>query len=123
MVLIEKHMTRPLADKKFLRRQLSKLGWEAFEQLLILQRSDRNSKGVEEPGEDYAEIYRLLEQIRQENACLSLKDLAVNGRDLMELGIRGKALGQMLNQLLEQVLDENLPNEREALRAFAKENV
>ena len=121
VLLIEKHMTRPIADKKFLRRQLSKLGWEAFEELLRLQQADMDSKGVEEPGADYSEIYRLLEEIREENACLTLKDLAVNGRDLMALGLKGRAVGQALNALLEQVLEETLPNEREALLRFAEE--
>ena len=119
VLLIDKHMTRPLADKKFLRRQLSKLGWEAFEQLLQLQQADMDSKGVDEPGADYKLIYALLLEIREEDSCLTLKDLAVNGRDLMALGISGKALGETLNLLLEQVLDEVLPNEKEALLAFA----
>jgi len=118
VLLIDKHMTRPLADKKFLRRQLSKLGWESFEQLLQLQKADMSSKGTDEPGEDYGEIYRLLEEIRAENACLSLKELAVNGRDLMALGLKGREVGQMLNLLLEQVLDEKLPNHREELLRF-----
>ncbi|MBP3685164.1 MAG: HD domain-containing protein [Oscillospiraceae bacterium] len=118
VLLIDKHMTRPLADKKFLRRQLSKLGWEAFEQLLQLQKADMSSKGTDEPGEDYGEIYRLLEEIKAENACLSLKDLAVNGRDLMALGMKGREVGQMLNLLLEQVLDEKLPNQQEELLRF-----
>ena len=123
VLLIDQHMTRPLAQKKFLRRRLSKLGWEAYEQLLALQQADMASKGVEEPGPDYSEIYRLLEEIKAENACLSLKDLAVNGRDLMALGLKGKAVGQTLNALLEEVLEERLPNEKQALLAFAKENV
>ena len=121
VLLIEKHMTRPLADKKFLRRQLSAMSWEAFTQLLYLQHADMNSKGIDEPGENYLEIARLLREIKEENACLTLKDLAVNGRDLMALGIKGKALGQTLNALLEQVLDEKLPNEKEALLAFVKD--
>ena len=121
VLLIEKHMTRPLADKKFLRRQLSAMSWEAFTQLLYLQHADMNSKGIDEPGENYLEIARLLREIKEENACLMLKDLAVNGRDLMALGIKGKALGQTLNALLEQVLDEKLPNEKEALLAFVKD--
>lgn len=123
VLLIEKHMTRPLAEKKFLRRQLSALGWEAYEQLLLLQQADMASKGVEEPGEDYSEIYRLLEEIREENACLSLKDLAVNGRDLMSLGLMGKAVGRTLNALLEEVLEERLPNEKQALLAFVEETL
>ena len=122
VLLIERHMTRPLADTKFLRRQLSKLGWEAFEQLLILQQADMTSKGTDEPGEDYSEIYRLLEEIRAENACLTLKDLAVNGRDLMALGMKGREVGQMLERLLEEVLEDRLPNEKTALLAFAEEN-
>ena len=123
VLLIEKHMTRPLADKKFLRRQLSKLGWEAYGQLLQLQQADMSSKGTGEPGEDYSEIYRLLQELREEDACLSLKDLAVNGRDLMDLGIRGKAVGQLLSTLLDQVLEEKLPNEKEALLHFAQTHV
>ena len=120
VVLIERHMTRPLADKKFLRRQLSTLGWETFGQLLALQQADMASKGTEEPGEDYSEIYALLEEIRRENACLTLKDLAVNGRDLMALGLKGKAVGQMLSTLLEEVLEERLPNEKQALLGFVQ---
>lgn len=81
------------------------------------------SKGVEEPGEDYSEIYRLLEEIREENACLSLKGLAVNGRDLMSLGLMGKAVGRTLNALLEEVLEERLPNEKQALLAFVEETL
>ena len=48
-------------------------------------------------------------------ACFSLRDLAVNGGDLLALGLRGPAVGEALNALLEQVLDGTLPNEREAL--------
>ena len=121
VLLIEKHMTRPLADKKFLRRQISRLGWEAYEQLLALQCADMASKGIKEPGEDYSRIYSLLEQIRKENACLSLKDLELNGRDLMALGLQGRQVGQTLNALLEAVLDERVENEREALLAWIRQ--
>ena len=61
-----------------------------------------------------------LEEIRAEDACLTVKDLAVNGNDLLSLGYQGKAVGEMLNALLEQVLDEALPNERDALLEYAK---
>lgn len=123
VLLIEKHMLRPRADRKFLRRQLSQLGWEVFSQLLQLQYADMSSKGVDEPGEDYEEIARLLRQIREENPCLSVKDLALNGRDLMALGLNGKAVGQMLNDLLEEVLEERLSNHRQALLAFVEERL
>ena len=57
---------------------------------------------------------------RRESALESLKDLAVNGHDLMALGFSGKAIGEMLNRLLENVLDEELPNEREPLLEYAE---
>ena len=121
--LISQHMTRLEPDKKLLRRRLSRLGWETTEQLLCLQEADMGSKGTgESEGTDYFQkTWSLLEEIRQENACLKLSDLAVNGHDMMELGIRGKAIGETLNHLLEQVLDETIPNEREMLLKAAEE--
>ena len=122
VVLIEKHMTRLQPDKKLLRRQIGRLGWETVENLLYLQEADMGSKGTGKPEElaIFPQIRELLDQIKAENACLSLKDLAVNGHDLMEMGFTGRAIGQCLNTLLEQVIDERLPNEKAALLAFAK---
>ncbi len=122
VVLIEKHMTRLQPDKKLLRRQIGRLGWEMVENLLYLQEADMGSKGTGKPEElaIFPQIRELLDQIKAENACLSLKDLAVNGHDLMEMGFTGRAIGQCLNTLLEQVIDERLPNEKAALLAFAK---
>ena len=64
----------------------------------------------------------MLAQIREAGECVVLKDLCVNGKDLLALGIpAGKRLGEILNRLLDCVIDERLPNEREALLAAAKE--
>ena len=122
VLLIEKHMTRLVPEKKTLRRRLGQLGWETVEQLLCLQEADMGSKGVGEP-EEMAQFSRLracLEEIRAENACLTVKDLAVSGHDLIALGLQGRAIGQSLNALLEQVIDETLPNERDALLEAVK---
>ncbi len=122
VLLIGKHMTRIEPNKKSVRRWLSRLGWETIDALLELQQADMGSKGTgktEEMGQ-FSALRELLEEIKTENACLSLKDLAVNGSDLMALGFQGKAIGQCLNTLLEEVLEEQLPNERNALLAFAK---
>ena len=122
VLLIEKHMTRLQPDKKLLRRQLGRLGWETVEQLLTLQKADMGSKGTGKPEEMevFDRISQLLEEIRAEDSCLSLKDLAVKGNDLTALGFTGKSIGCTLNALLEQVLEENLPNDRETLLDFAQ---
>ena len=117
VLLIDKHMLRLTPDKKQLRRCLSRFGWETVQQLLWLQQADMGSKGTENPEEleVFPQIRSILKQLQAESACLTVKDLAVNGHDLMALGFTGKAIGQTLNALLEQVLEESLPNERSAL--------
>ena len=122
VTLISHHMTKLPEDKKLLRRWLGRMGEEALDQLLLLQEADMGSKGTGIPKEmgQFSRIRQLLTEIREENSCLSLKDLAVNGHDLMALGITGKSIGRTLNTLLEQVLDEQLPNERGALLTAAK---
>ena len=121
-LLVEHHMTKIEPTKKVVRRWLSRLGEEALLELLQLQQADSCQKGtcVSEGFTPFDQIYQLLEEIRQENACLSLKDLAVSGHDVMALGYTGKAIGQALNALLEQVLDEKIPNEKQALLDYLK---
>ena len=110
-------MTKLPPEKKVLRRWLGRHGEETIRKMLTLQEADMGSKGTgkTEKAAFFTQLYSLLDEILAENACLSLKDLALNGNDLMALGIRGKAIGQTLNALLELVMDEQLPNEKEAL--------
>ena len=118
--LIDKHMTKLEPEKKLLRRRLSQYGWEAVCGLLALQWADFTSKGVTGTAPDFRRIRDLLTEIREEDSCLSLKDLAVNGHHLMALGIQGKEIGQTLNRLLEAVMDETVPNETQALLNYTK---
>lgn len=123
VTLIRNHMA-PKTTKKAMKRLVSRLGFEDAEDLLRLQEADMGSKGT---GEAEAEnifpmLYGFLEELRKEDACLTVKNLAVNGNDLQTLGLTGKAIGEALQKLLDQVLDERLPNEREALLDFLKQS-
>ena len=122
VLLIEKHMTRLEPDKKKLRRWLSRMGWDTVRSILDLQKADMGSKGTgkTEDMEQFKELSVLLEEISREESCLTLRDLAVNGHDLMALGIQGPSLGNTLNLLLNQVLEEQLPNEKEMLLDFVR---
>jgi len=119
VLLIGKHMTLPEQSKKYLRRWLGKLGWEMMDQLLLLQQADTAATGTGHEAEfsRFAQVRTILEEIQAENACLSLKDLALNGHDLMALGYTGKTIGQALNYLLNLVLEEQCENTRESLIA------
>ena len=123
VLLIGQHMTRLEPERKLLRRRVSQYGLETVYQMLELQEADMGSKGVENSEELHAfrQVRELLNAMEAENACLTLKDLAVSGKDLIAMGYTpGKALGQTLQYLLEQVVDEQLPNDREALLEAAK---
>ena len=115
--LVERHMLDRTADRKQMRRRLSKWGADRTKKLLALLRSDSCSKGVITGDIPFDEIDALADELIAENNCPTLRDLAVNGHDLMELGISGKAIGHCLNILLARVLDEELPNEKSALLA------
>lgn len=116
-LLIENHYFTPVNEEKAIKKLLSKIGNEAFFQLLDVQRADANAKN------DFCldrlpilwEIEKNARGIISRGDCLSLKDLAVNGNDLMELGYEGKKIGETLKSLLVMVIDEKVANERDAL--------
>ena len=54
--------------------------------------------------------------------CWNLKQLAVGGRNMQQLGLRGKEVGAMLNRLLDQVVEGTLPNDADALLKWAEQN-
>ena len=91
---------------------LSLFGEEVVRQLLTVRRA----KGAA----DVPEVTGVLEEVLRDGVCFSIKDMAVNGRDLMALGAKGKAVGECLNHLLGLLLAEELPNERDALMAAAR---
>ena len=65
---------------------------------------------------DAGEIRRLREEIIRDGDCVSLKDLAVKGRDLLEAGVeRGPMVGKILDHLFDLVLLHPEKNDRELL--------
>ncbi len=117
VTLVQLHMTSLPPEKKVLRRQLHKLGAETLFSLLTLQEADMGSKHSSKENR-FSEVRSIIQEILEENACLSLKDLAVNGHDLMALGYCGPQIGVSLNKLLDAVLDERVENSRDALLSY-----
>ena len=120
--LIGLHMTRLEENERILKRRISRLGWENVELLLQLQEADMGSKGTgkDEVLDQFPRIRERLAQIRQQESCFTLKDLKVGGRDMLDLGLRGRDIGAMLERLLDGVLEEQFPNEREVLLEAAQ---
>ena len=77
----------------------------------------------EEKLEWIARVGELYQEILKDKECLSLKDLAVTGRDLIAEGMKpGPQMGAVLQELLEVVLDQPEMNEKEKLLAWWKEH-
>ena len=115
--LCDRHMVTLEPDRKLLRRRLSQYGEARTKMLLAIQRSDLIATGTRtaEEASYYNEVEAILNALLAEDQCFQIRDLAVNGNDLVSLGLKGKAIGQTLQHLLNLVIEEQIPNDREAL--------
>lgn len=111
--------------KKYVKRWLNKIGEEQFRRLLEVRKADilGQKPNFEQSRIDKVNnIEQILEEVLQEDECFSLKDLAVNGKDLMSVGYKaGKELGNTLNELLQLVIDGECLNEKEKLLEIAED--
>ena len=101
------------------RRAVFRIGEDYFPDYLKVRRADilaQNPQGAREKLKSLAEVERLYRQELEEQNCLSLKDLAVTGRDLIEAGMpAGPGLGSTLAGLLELVIENPECNTKEYL--------
>lgn len=124
MILLAHHDTPVPAEHKAVKRYLNRFGGEALMQLLQLFRADNLGQAPEYRDRlaQYDRLEMVLRQVLEEDACLSLKDLAVKGDDIITLGYQGKEIGKALNVLLEAVLDEAVENNQKALLDYLQKN-
>ena len=123
--LIRYHDDRPELSVRTVRRAISKIGISYIPELLEVRIADTLAQSEYKRQEklDYIEQYRKLYQdIISNKDAVSIKDLVINGKDLIALGCQqGQIVGSTLNQLLSDVLDEPEHNNRDYLLAKAKE--
>lgn len=120
--LVEWHDRNIPRTDRGLRRALRALGEEDLRRLILVKRAD-NLAQAPEYRDTQREIDRaeaILDKLVAADACFSLGQLTVNGRDLTALGLSGSEIGRTLNALLDKVVDGELPNERTALLEAAR---
>lgn len=117
--LVKWHDVAIAPEKKAVRRAASRMGKELFPLILEVKAADLAAQSDYQRTEKREWLERLrglYEEIEREGNCLTIKDLAVNGRDLIQAGITpGPQLGLALQQLLEIVLEDPEKNTREYL--------
>jgi len=110
---------------KPVRRMLSQMGAEYFDMFLDIRQADMKGQSdykLEERKAVLADIIRYHDQVIEEGNALSVKDLALNGKDLMELGVKpGPRMGEILSYLLDKVLEEPVLNDKKQLTEIVKD--
>ena len=101
------------------RRLISRIGEDVFPAMFEINRADLLAQSDYLRTEKLAKQERLealYREIQEKKECLSVKGLAVNGRDLIEHGLKpGKEIGEILQSMLEDVLEEPAHNQKEYL--------
>ena len=119
--LILWHDDNPELTEKSVRRAVSRIGTEQYPSLFAVKRADilGQSDYRREEKLHYVDGYeRLYREITEKQQCLAIRNLAVDGKDLIGIGMRpGKEIGEMLKQLLEIVLEEPEKNTKDQLMA------
>jgi tRNA nucleotidyltransferase (CCA-adding enzyme) len=122
MRLIRFHDLPLTSDRKTVKRLLNKHGVDAARQLIELHRADTLGLAAVYWSRlaELEQVDAVMDDILREEACFSLKDLAVNGNDLTAMGLRGREVGLALQKCLGAVMDDRVPNERDALLALVQ---
>lgn len=113
------HDERPPLTEKAVRRLISRCGEECFPDFFAVKRADilAQSRYRQKEKLSNIDVYeRYYREIMEKQVCLSIKDLAVNGSDLIAAGMNpGREIGEMLGRMLEDVIEQPEHNEKDYL--------
>ncbi|WP_339069449.1 CCA tRNA nucleotidyltransferase [Fusobacterium animalis] len=119
--IIKKHMVlyKDITDKKF-NELLSEMGYDNLWRLIehsIADNSSKNNEVVSTENDLHERLKRAVEKQMQ----VTVNDLAINGKDLIELGFNGKEIGEIKKELLDKYLSEEIQNNKEEMMEYVKE--
>ena len=124
--LVKWHDARPLPEMVSVRRAVNRIGEDIFPLYLEVQEADMLAQSTHRREEKKARLQgvrKCYEEILERKQCISLKSLAVTGRDLIAAGCKpGPGLGDILDEMLEHVLEYPEDNTKEKLMEFFKKN-
>ena len=118
--IIKKHMVlyKDITDKKF-NKLLSEMGYDNLWRLIehcIADNSSKNDEVVSTENDLHERLKRAVEKQMQ----VKVNDLAINGKDLIELGFTGKEIGEIKKELLDKYLSEEIQNNKEEMLEYVK---
>ena len=123
--LVKYHDREVKPEPKYVRRAILKIGEDIFPLLFPIKKADiaaQSDYKREEKNEKLEMVRLAYEEVISKNQCVSLKTLAITGRDLItEVGMEaGPELGKVLEKLLDEVIENPEYNQKETLLTLAK---
>ncbi|MBO5105768.1 MAG: HD domain-containing protein [Clostridia bacterium] len=122
LTLIKCHDMPIEPTKPAVKKVLNRLSPDIFFKLLDVKRADNLAQNLELTKDVLVtidNIEKIAKEIINSGECFSLKDLAIGGNDLINVGIpAGKELGKALDFLLDAVMNEKVENEKQALLGY-----
>ena len=122
LLLIHLHDRPVFPEERWVKRQLGRWGEEVFFQWLAVKEADTLAQALAfQPPRlaNLREVEAAAQAVLREGQCFSLKQLAVTGCDLLQLGIpQGPQVGALLEQLVQAVIDGQVENQKETLLAY-----
>lgn len=119
--IIKKHMVlyKDITDKKF-NKLLSEMGYDNLWRLIEHSIADNSSKNDEVVSTEN-DLNERLKRAVEKQMQVTVNDLAINGKDLIELGFNGKEIGEIKKELLDKYLSEEIQNNKEEMMEYVKE--
>ena len=124
--LIEQHDNRFPANERTVKKFISKYGKDFFKDYIKIRKADTLAQSDykrEEKLKTISEIKNIGDKVIKSDVPLNLKDLEINGNDLIEMGFADDAIGKTLNEILTLVLENKLENTKSELMNFARKRL
>lgn len=111
-------------DKKRLKKIMSKIGKNLIYDLIHIKYCDNSAQNpLFFRGEDfYKTTSSIIDEIISQQECFSIKDLKINGNDLIDMGFKGKKIGIILEKVLECVINEKIKNDYDEICRYISLN-
>lgn len=113
-------------DKVAVKRFASKVGIKAAKDIIKLKRADILAEDPRYYGRltGLNTAYDVICEAEENGVALNVRDLAVNGGDIMALGVKkGPGVGELLRYALDGVISDSVKNEREPLLAYVAAHI
>lgn len=127
--LIERHENRRENMPKP-KRLVNAIGFDMAKLLIEVQKADVIAHGnlspeynhkIDEEFQTLETAKSEIEEIENNKEAVSVKDLEIRGKDLIDMGIKpGPVIGEILSTILDKVMDNAIPNDRDTLLSAAK---